>query len=149
MSCKTCDYYTYEGVNKRGYCEYWKTYYYSNETCKYDTTHPSSGGCFMTTACCEYKGLPDDCYELTRMRFLRDSYLKNTSFGCGLVDLYYKEAPNIVSRVTKSKKQEELLEEIYQKIKKIVSLIDSGKNDEAVSQYVLMMLWCESVLYND
>ncbi len=99
----------------------------------------------MTTACCEHKGLPDDCYELTKMRYLRDEYLKKTKFGSGLVDLYYAEAPAIVDKIKGLSNKDELLDTIYLKIKNIVALVDEEKYDEATSKYVSLMLWCETI----
>ena len=143
MACRDCEYFTSEGENRKGYCSYYKAYYYPNETCKYEKR--SHGGCFMTTACCEHKGLPDDCYELTKMRYLRDRYLKKTRFGKALVDLYYAHAPGIVENVKASSDKDELLDTIYLKIKDIVSLIDEEKYDEATSKYVSLMIWCELI----
>ena len=48
-------------------------------------------GCFITTVCCEYKGLADDCEELTILRKFRDTYVPKQ-----LVKEYYKIAPKIV-----------------------------------------------------
>lgn len=32
-SCKSCKYYDYEGDNRKGYCEYYKSYYYPSDSC--------------------------------------------------------------------------------------------------------------------
>lgn len=144
MACRDCYYYTFEGEDKKGYCSYYKQYYYPTESCRYEK-RSSSGGCFMTTACCEYKGLPDDCHELTQMRYIRDSYLKQTQLGNGLISLYYEEAPHIVQKIMSKANKQELLEQIYQRITDIVSDIDLKKYDEAISKYVLMMMWCERI----
>lgn len=57
----------------------------------------------MTTACCEYKGLGDDCYELQTLRNLRDEYIRKQPYGEELIKNYYKEAPEIVIKIKKSK----------------------------------------------
>lgn len=41
----------------------------------------SSEGCFLTSACTEAHGLPDDCYELTTLRKYRDSILAKQTGG--------------------------------------------------------------------
>lgn len=43
-----------------------------------DERTSSSGGCFLTSACVKSKGLPDNCYELTRLRWFRDNILAKT-----------------------------------------------------------------------
>ena len=61
-TCGSCEYYEYEGENVKGYCSFYRTYYYSNDSCRNwrkGNNAYSGGGCFLTTACCEYKGLED------------------------------------------------------------------------------------------
>lgn len=42
------------------------------------------GGCYLTTVCCQYKGLPDNCEELTILRAFRDECVPKS-----LVKEYY------------------------------------------------------------
>lgn len=53
-------------------------------------------GCFLTTAACEFRGLPDDCHELQVLRRLRDEALLSTRNGARLVETYYEIAPRLV-----------------------------------------------------
>lgn len=55
--------------------------------------------CTVTTACCEYAGLPDDCYALTMMRKMRDEYVRTLEGGEELIREYYETAPLIVERI--------------------------------------------------
>ena len=71
--CKDCEWGEPESGTWKWYCSYYKTYEDPDEVqdCKqFKERGSSSGGCFLTTACCDYKGLPDDCYELETMRKL-------------------------------------------------------------------------------
>ena len=141
-TCGTCKYFEYAGQYEKGYCSYYKTYYHHDETCKYyeksDTYSSGSSGCFLTTACCEYKELPDDCHELEVMRTLRDKYILKQSYGEEIIRDYYAEAPTIVERIRQSKDSTIILESIYQQIVKIVELVECGKNDEAVIMYMML-----------
>lgn len=53
--------------------------------------------CFITTAVCESRGLPDDCAQLTAFRQFRDGYLMSQPEGTALVAEYYDIAPGIVT----------------------------------------------------
>ena len=55
------------------------------------------GLCFITTAVCQSRGLPDGCAELTAFRTFRDGYLRSCPDGAALIDEYYNIAPGIVT----------------------------------------------------
>ena len=63
----------------------------------------SSGsvGCFLTTACCQHKGLADGCDELQTLRAFRDSYMRPREDLRGLVQEYCRVAPDIVDAVNR------------------------------------------------
>lgn len=146
--CGSCKYYSYEGKYSKGYCSWYKAYYYADDSCDHwqEGNVSSSGGCFLTTACCEYKGLADDCYELTSMRFLRDKYMKNYDFGRELVELYYQKAPCIVKKINLMSNKNSIYEDVYSKIQNIVMLIDKKQYDEAIGKYVNLMFWIEKFI---
>ena len=93
------------------------------------TTTSAAGGCYLTTACCEYKGLPDDCEELTVLREFRDTYVPAV-----LVVEYYKDAPSIVPMLTDKE-----LEYIYQVVTACVKDIKDGKKESALNRYTNMV----------
>ncbi|WP_337664718.1 CFI-box-CTERM domain-containing protein [Suilimivivens sp.] len=94
----------------------------------------------MTTACCGYKGLPDDCEELTVMRAFRDNYLSKTPVGRRCIQIYYEEAPRIVNQIEKSPFRDKILEEIYQEVCELKKIIEKGKNEDVLSRYLLLMM---------
>lgn len=57
------------------------------------------GLCFITSAVCETRRRPDDCYELLRFRQFRDEYLAGTEEGRRLIEDYYRIAPVIVTYI--------------------------------------------------
>ena len=101
-----------------------------------------SGGCFLTTAACEYKGLPDGCYELSVLRDFRDTYLLMTDEGSSMVESYYKIAPAITDRLHSDAD----LEYIWQIITSCVRSIENKQFDEAVANYRNMVCSLESRL---
>ncbi len=91
-----------------------------------------SGGCFLTSACVEAMGLPDDCHELTTLRKFRDDYLAQQPGGKAEICEYYHIAPQIVEKIKSSGKGKEVFTRIYEElVKPCVELIGAGKNAEA------------------
>lgn len=91
----------------------------------------SGGLCFLTTAACEHKGLPDDCFELNYLRDFRDTYLLKTYEGSLLVDEYYRIAPKLTPKLT----DESDLDFVWTVIHDCIKAIESGESDKAVMQY--------------
>jgi hypothetical protein len=93
-----------------------------------------SSGCFISTAACHFRGLPDDCYELQLLRSFRDEYLIKTPEGESLVARYYLEAPEIAARLT----QPEDLKYAWSSIATCVRLIEVRDYEETIKQYLEM-----------
>ena len=92
-------------------------------------------GCFLTTAACMHKGLPDDCYELETLRRFRDDYLLSTSEGVIMVKHYYFVAPEIAERLVDRAE----LEHVWEVVCRCVDAIGSGRNEEAKCMYMQMV----------
>lgn len=100
----------------------------------------SSGGCYLTTACVEQRGLPDDCMELMTLRSFRDTYMRKTETGVKDIEEYYQTAPKIVDAIAQSSRADEVYEQMYNDIiQPCVSLIHEGKNEEAYKKYKKMV----------
>lgn len=119
----------------------------SKEYCRYDgkgcpikENSSSSGGCYLTTACVGYKGLADDCVELSTLREFRDTYMKELPSGKEEVQEYYETAPGIVDAINSSDEAGCVYEAIYSDvIEPCVKLIQEGKNEEAYKKYKEMV----------
>jgi len=97
-----------------------------------DAQNQSSGaGCFLTTACCQHKGLPDDCEELNILRKFRDEYVDKY-----LVEEYYKIAPSIVKKI---QDRPRVLDYIYDVIVNCVGHIKHGNPEGALLDYKIMV----------
>lgn len=73
---------------------------------------PLHTGCFITTACCEQLGRPDDCAELRALRRFRDEVMLNCSQGRADVARYYRLAPRIVAAIHE-RAEEHVLTRLY------------------------------------
>ena len=142
--CGSCRNYEFERDNTDNYCNQYCHYYHYKEHCnnywEMSSDVDGGSGCFFTTACCKYMGLPDDCNELQCLRAFRDNYLLKYDYGYSLVQEYYKIAPGIVKKIDVSEKREQIYKSIYNKIKVIEQLIVEDYKDKAVDEYVQMVL---------
>lgn len=87
------------------------------------------GGCYLTTACCQYKGLPDNCLELRTLRAFRDLFVSAED-----ITEYYRKAPAIVDSLTPTR-----LQEIYAVIQDCVKDIQNNLYNSAYNRYRNMM----------
>jgi hypothetical protein len=74
-----------------------------------DKCEPPAQGCFLTTACCEVLGLPDDCFELRTLRRYRDETLRAMPGGNAAIAAYYRLAPSILGRIPQEDRARRLL----------------------------------------
>ena len=100
-------------------------------------------GCFLSTAACHFKGLPDDCHELESLRTFRDSYLLSSPEGEAMVAHYYSVAPAIVELLN----EPEELEQVWQVICRCVEAIQSGHHGQATEEYSAMVSSLERRLF--
>ncbi|WP_340199493.1 CFI-box-CTERM domain-containing protein [Ascidiimonas sp. W6] len=96
--------------------------------------------CYITTACVEARGLPDDCEELTLLRDFRDTYLMQKPNGEQLIKIYYKHSPYIVHCIRQREDEEEILNGLYKIIKYCAEAIKRGDFELAYQIYCEMVL---------
>jgi hypothetical protein len=87
----------------------------------------SAGLCFLTTACCEHKGLPDDCEELTILRNFRDTFVPKD-----LIEEYYRIAPNICVKLQGDR---DTLDKVYEAVRSCVEDIKANRKWSALIKY--------------
>ncbi len=98
---------------------------------------PARGGaCFLTTACIEFKGLPDHCVELTELRAFRDGPMQRMREGRRLIRDYYRMAPDIVAAIERQPNRAEILGDLYRDlVVESIFLVRAGRHRDAVAQY--------------
>lgn len=139
----SCPYYWYNNhyacrksgkdVNEDTYYKYCRNYQYDD--CPIYKGNDVSG-CFLTSACVEAKGLPDDCHELTVLRTFRDEYMHTTETGAADICEYYHIAPAIVERIKLQPNSLDVFENIYEQLVcPCVALIEKENKQEAYRIY--------------
>ena len=150
MSCKFYtfrqgDYYCIKKedyVDSDWYYKYCRNYDYDD--CPIYKGESSSGGCYLTSACMQAKGLPDDCYELEILRHYRDTWLKSSEEGMAIIRQYYEIAPKIVSAINDRNDSKTIYEMLYEKmVKPCVEFIEQKKYQETLELYRSMTLQLE------
>lgn len=99
----------------------------------------NSSNCYLTTACVTFRGLPDDCEELTTLRWFRDHFLLHQSYGPALVRKYYTYAPNIVQNINDQPDPGAIYDEIYAVVRECVRLIQAGELEATFDLYCEMV----------
>ncbi len=139
----SCRYYWYnhhyacrksgEDVSEDTYYKYCRDYNY--EDCPIYKGNDTSG-CFLSSACTEAKGLPDDCHELTALRKFRDEYLAKQECGECEIRHYYQTAPTIVSKIKASADPQTVFGNIYDElVVPCVRMIEDGDLEGAHIKY--------------
>lgn len=101
---------------------------------------PSTGECFLTTACCDLLGRPDDALELSTLRQFRDEWLVHRPGGSITVSEYYSIAPTICDAIARDPwGRWELLRIYLATILPCVVLIKIGWREAAWTKYRRMV----------
>ncbi|MCP3099950.1 hypothetical protein LZ198_13830 [Myxococcus sp. K15C18031901] len=93
------------------------------------------GHCFLTTACVEAQGLPDDCEELQVLRAFRDGFLRGSAGGPELIDAYYALAPRIVEQVQARADARVIWEGVHAIIRVAVEQVRTQAHEAALRTY--------------
>lgn len=105
----------------------------------------NKGGCFITTAVCEYYGLADDCMEMQTMRNYRDNWLINQPDGKELISEYYDNAPQIVEKMKDSPCYSEYCEILWNDyISQCIEMIYNEKYEDCKELYIKMVRYMQS-----
>ena len=93
------------------------------------------GGCYLTTATVQYKGLLDDGPELTAMRTLREHYRGDVYYDNLIVE-YYQNAGAIIQGIDNSLDPSVDYEFIYQSVLKVQNYVEQSMWEEAKEEYI-------------
>lgn len=106
--------------------------------------------CFITTATCRSRNLPDNCHELETLRAFRDKYMKENESMKADVQEYYKIAPVICRNIDKVKNSNVIYDDIWTNwLKDAVDAVDSGEFEKAYKIYKKMVLELKDKYYEE
>lgn len=144
--CRDCLYYNSDGGISK--CDmYRKLFHPDAPKCEYyfySSMAHEHNKCYLTTACVEYYGKPDDCYELQTLRNFRDDILETTTEGRKMCEEYYRIAPPIVDRLHKLNDSANY-EYIYAKILDCIKYIENKEYEKAVEVYKDMCIKMQQI----
>jgi hypothetical protein len=101
-------------------------------------------GCFLTTATCEYMGLPDDNEYLETLRKFRDSYMAESYPE--LIEEYYRISPAIVNYIAERPDKQEVYKFMFHAyILPACERIKAGDNRCAMETYYALVKYAKSV----
>lgn len=93
------------------------------------------GGCYLTTATVQFKGLLDDGPELTAMRILREHYRGDIYYD-NLITEYYINSQAIIDGINTSADPAIDYEYIYQSVLRVKDFVDNNQWEEAKDEYI-------------
>lgn len=138
--CGNCKYYDYQGDNTKGYCSYYREYYYPGEECSHQDPRQksySSGPCYITTIVCTLLGQKDDCEILRTLRKLREQMQQNPECR-NLLYEYDTVGPQIAKCLEEDKDYELANGMLDCYMIPTVYLTREGKYEEAIKKYATM-----------
>lgn len=101
-----------------------------------NNSNNASSGCFLTSACVDALGKPDDCYELSTLRKFRDEWLAVQENGKADIARYYELAPKVVDEINRSSNSKEVYSGIYQNlVTPCVKMIEEGRLNDTWDHY--------------
>lgn len=106
-----------------------------DETSSDNSSSSSDSSCYLTTACVNVMGLPNNCLELQVLRKFRNKILMPTSRGKKAVQEYHKLAPEIVQSIDGRGNAEYIWQQIYTNIRHAVSLVLNKDFEGAFKHY--------------
>jgi len=148
--CGNCQEYEFEGDSYKGFCNWYGSYYYPDDSCSHQKNidGPASG-CYITTIVCDVLGYSDNCDVLENLRGLRDNVMQKDKKYSKLLMTYDVIGPqlaNIMNKQYKRDKDKMIALNIYQKyLVPAVNLYKNKQYDESIKKYIDMIEMLGSV----
>lgn len=138
--CGECTYYEMpKNKYEKGYCEYYRAYYYPEDSCSHQTSISNPSTCYITTMVCNVLGLNDDNEVLTTLRNFRNNVLQQNISYLPILMEYDVIGPQIAQAIEedyKKDKDQTLSREMYKNyLLKTKELILEKNYQKAINKY--------------
>lgn len=141
--CGGCTNFDFQGDYNKGYCSWYKSYYYPGDSCSHQNPRETSSGCYITTIICDVLGYDDDCNVLNILRTFRNDVMQKDSRYMYLLLEYDVLGPSIASFIKKeyeTTNDKELWIKFYNfYLLPTASYISSGEYNNAIDRYKEMV----------
>lgn len=141
--CGGCTYFDFQGDCSKGYCSWYRTYYYPGDSCSHQNPREISSGCYITTIICDVLGYADDCSVLDTLRSFRDNVMQKDSKYSDLLLEYDTLGPDIAYFIKKEYEENndrEIWTQFYNfYLQPTANYVSDGKFDAAVNRYKEMV----------
>ena len=129
---------------EKGYCEYYRSYYYPSED---GCNHYSDRRCYVTTEICNLLGYDNECHILKVSREFRNEVLKKDKKYKKLLNDYDIVGPiiakNLKEEFSNDEDKEMVIDLFNFFVLPTVSLIEEKRYDEAIKRYAGMIIGLE------
>lgn len=131
-------------VNVKGYCSWYKSYFYPGDSCSHQNPREQSSSCYITTIVCDVLGLEDDCGVLNILRDFRDNVMQKDNKYLPLLLEYDVIGPKIASSIkeeyekTNDKEMWILFYNFY--LLPTANFVNEKKTEEAITRYTEMVV---------
>ena len=123
---------------EKGYCDYYRCYYYPDDSCNYYRGR----GCYIATAICNLLNYGDDCGVLNVLRSFRNNVMQKDRKYDEMLCKYDIVGPQIsiaLEQDFRENQENEMIVSLFNYgIQSTATLIEEGKTDEDLSQYISM-----------
>lgn len=138
--CGNCIEYKFAGSNKKGFCEWYRCYYYPDDSCNHQKNRKEDQtGCFITTIICDILGYDDNCDVLNNLRNFRNNIMQKDITYRPLLLEYDIIGPKIANNIKieyETNKDKSLWQKIYDiYLVPTSNLIKEAHNNKAVCKY--------------
>lgn len=141
--CGGCTSYDFQGDDVKGYCSYYKCYYYPGDSCSHQTPRESSSSCYITTIICDVLELDDDCSVLNNLRKFRDNVMQKDAKYLKLLLEYDVIGPTISDLIRQEYKQtqdKEMWIQFYNfYLVPTANFVQTNQYEEAITRYMEMI----------
>lgn len=108
-------------------------YYEDSDGKRYEE---KEGICFISTACVEAVGLPDNASELMTLRQFRENHLVGTPTGNAILAEYREVSKEILSWISRQADKDRIFRDLFERlVLGSVALIRAGQMKLAVDHY--------------